>query len=82
MSRFRRCCGILTVIINAYAEGLDPIYALEAKFSLLQAIAQSKLGADKLVSEGLFEVLGKCTFIGARPDGEEAIAGTCSIPQY
>ncbi len=64
------------------AEGLDPIYALEAKFSLLQAIAQSQLGADKLVSEGLFEILGRCTFIGARPDGAEAVAGmlhTCSF---
>ncbi len=68
-------CRKLLTMQSTSSDALESIYALEAKLSLLQVIAQSKPGAERLVREGLFESLSRCRYIDAHPDVLDSASG-------
>ena len=46
---------------------LEGLYVYESKTGVLVRLAQTPEGADALVGEGVFEVMGKCGFIDKSP---------------
>ena len=61
-------------------DDLNALYVYEAKMSLLIRIAQSRLGADRLLDARLLLTLGQCDFLDAQPESDHAFVGNVSSP--
>lgn len=58
-----------------FSVSLNSVYVHEAKMAFLIRIAQTRLGAERLLSSRLLSVLAQCDFIDARPDNSQSLIG-------
>jgi Nuclear pore complex scaffold, nucleoporins 186/192/205 len=54
---------------------LNAVYVHEAKMAFLIRIAQTRLGAERLLASRLLSVLAQCDFFDARPDNSQSAIG-------
>lgn len=54
---------------------LNAVYVHEAKMAFLIRIAQTRLGAERLLASRLLSVLAQCDFFDARPDNSQSVIG-------
>ncbi|KAI0317152.1 nucleoporin Nup186/Nup192/Nup205 [Amylostereum chailletii] len=62
----------LQAVLKPDPDDLNALYVYEAKMSLLIRIAQSRLGADRLLDSRLLATLGQCDFLDAQPVSDQA----------
>nr|KAJ3421288.1 hypothetical protein HK105_004009 [Polyrhizophydium stewartii] len=60
--------GHLRALLSSTSDVLNAKYVYDLKMSLLLKIADTKLGADRLVNIGILEALAEVQFIDERPD--------------
>ncbi len=66
---------LIDVAVYPLIDDLNPLYVYEAKMSLLVRMAQSRVGAEKLVESRLILVLADSDFVDARPEADQAFLG-------
>ncbi|KAF8584437.1 hypothetical protein K439DRAFT_1411162 [Ramaria rubella] len=62
----------LQQVLRPDPDNLNVLYVHEAKLALLIRIAQTQLGAQKLMESRLYHVLAQCDFIDARPEADQS----------
>ena len=56
-------------------EDLSPLYVYESKMSLFIRMAQTRLGAERLLEAQLIPTLAQCDFIDCMPEADQAFIG-------
>ncbi|KAJ7310948.1 hypothetical protein DFH08DRAFT_974109 [Mycena albidolilacea] len=53
-------------------DDLNPLYIYEAKMSLFMRMAQTRLGAERLLEAQLIPILSQCNYLDARPEADQS----------
>ncbi|KAG2143441.1 nucleoporin Nup186/Nup192/Nup205 [Suillus bovinus] len=53
-------------------DDLNPLYVYESKMSFLIRMAQTRLGAERLLEARIFPVLSQCEFLDTRPEADQS----------
>ncbi len=62
-----------------FSDDLNALYVYESKMSLFIRIAQSRIGAERLLEANVVTVLAQSDFLDARPEGDQAFIGLCAL---
>lgn len=60
---------------NVLLDDLSPLYVYESKMSLFIRMAQSRLGAERLLEAQLIPTLSRCDFLDTMPEADQAFMG-------
>ncbi|KAF6749589.1 nucleoporin Nup186/Nup192/Nup205 [Ephemerocybe angulata] len=64
--------GLLQAVLKPDPEDLSPLYVYESKMSLFIRMAQTRLGAERLLEAGLIPTLAQCDYIDSMPESDQA----------
>ncbi|KAJ7504139.1 hypothetical protein B0H11DRAFT_2349435 [Mycena galericulata] len=62
----------LQSVLKPDPDDLNPLYVYEAKMSLFVRMAQTRLGAERLLEAQLIPVLSQCDYLDARPEADQS----------
>lgn len=62
-------------VTDAIADDLNPLYVYEAKMSLFVRMAQTRLGAERLLETQLILILSQCDYLDVRPEADQSFMG-------
>ncbi|PBK92623.1 hypothetical protein ARMGADRAFT_1165701 [Armillaria gallica] len=63
---------LLQSVLKPDPDDLNALYVYESKMSLFIRIAQSRIGAERLLEANVVTVLAQSDFLDARPEGDQA----------
>ncbi|KAK0478734.1 nucleoporin Nup186/Nup192/Nup205 [Armillaria novae-zelandiae] len=63
---------LLQSVLKPDPDDLNALYVYESKMSLFIRIAQSRIGAERLLEANVVSVLAQSDFLDARPEGDQA----------
>lgn len=58
-----------------FIDDLSPLYVYESKMSLFIRMAQTRLGAERLLEAQLIPTLAQCDYIDSMPESDQAFMG-------
>ncbi|KAJ7041203.1 nucleoporin Nup186/Nup192/Nup205 [Mycena alexandri] len=59
-------------VLKPDPDDLNPLYVYEAKMSLFVRMAQTRLGAERLLEAQLIPILSQCDYLDARPEADQS----------
>ncbi|KAJ7830504.1 nucleoporin Nup186/Nup192/Nup205 [Mycena olivaceomarginata] len=62
----------LQAVLKPDPDDLNPLYIYEAKMSLFVRMAQTRLGAERLLEAQLIPILSQCDYLDARPEADQS----------
>ncbi|KAF7373366.1 hypothetical protein MSAN_00546200 [Mycena sanguinolenta] len=62
----------LQAVLKPDPDDLNPLYVYEAKMSLFVRMAQTRLGAERLLEAQLISILSQCDYLDARPEADQS----------
>ncbi|KAJ7160759.1 nucleoporin Nup186/Nup192/Nup205 [Mycena filopes] len=62
----------LQAVLKPDPDDLNPLYVYEAKMSLFVRMAQTRLGAERLLEAQLIPILSQCDYLDARPEADQS----------
>ncbi|KAJ7058139.1 nucleoporin Nup186/Nup192/Nup205 [Mycena amicta] len=62
----------LQSVLKPDPDDLNPLYVYEAKMSLFVRMAQTRLGAERLLESQLIPILSQCDYLDARPEADQS----------
>ncbi|KAJ7079559.1 nucleoporin Nup186/Nup192/Nup205 [Mycena belliarum] len=62
----------LQSVLKPDPDDLNPLYVYEAKMSLFVRMAQTRLGAERLLEAQLIPILSQCDYLDARPEADQS----------
>ncbi|KAJ7682921.1 nucleoporin Nup186/Nup192/Nup205 [Mycena rosella] len=62
----------LQSVLKPDPDDLNPLYVYEAKMSLFVRMAQTRLGAERLLEAQLVPILSQCDYLDARPEADQS----------
>ncbi|KAJ6619045.1 nucleoporin Nup186/Nup192/Nup205 [Mycena sp. CBHHK59/15] len=62
----------LQSVLKPDPDDLNPLYVYEAKMSLFVRMAQTRLGAERLLEAQLIPILTQCDYLDARPEADQS----------
>ncbi|KAJ6526561.1 nucleoporin Nup186/Nup192/Nup205 [Mycena vulgaris] len=62
----------LQSVLKPDPDDLNPLYVYEAKMSLFVRMAQTRLGAERLLEVQLIPILSQCDYLDARPEADQS----------
>ncbi|ESK89924.1 nucleoporin [Moniliophthora roreri MCA 2997] len=63
---------LLQSVLKPDPDDLNPLYVYEAKMSLFIRMAQTRLGAERLLETRLIPALAQCDYLDARPEADSS----------
>ncbi|TFK29062.1 hypothetical protein FA15DRAFT_700346 [Coprinopsis marcescibilis] len=64
--------ALLQSVLKPDPDDLNPLYVYEAKLSLFIRIAQTRLGAERLLEAQLIPTLAQCDYLDTMPEADQA----------
>ncbi|KAJ6461668.1 nucleoporin Nup186/Nup192/Nup205 [Mycena sanguinolenta] len=64
----------LQAVLKPDPDDLNPLYVYEAKMSLFVRMAQTRLGAERLLEAQLIPILSQCDYLDARPEADQSFS--------
>ena len=65
------------LVVDAWTEDLNALYAYEGEMSLFVRMAEIRKGAEQLFDDGILKTLAQCDFFDARPEAYDDASGVC-----
>ncbi|KAJ7620549.1 nucleoporin Nup186/Nup192/Nup205 [Mycena polygramma] len=62
----------LQAVLKPDPDDLNPLYVYEAKMSLFVRMAQTRLGAERLLEAQLIPILSQCDYLDAQPEADQS----------
>ncbi|KAF7300289.1 hypothetical protein MKEN_01353000 [Mycena kentingensis (nom. inval.)] len=63
---------VLQSVLKPDPDDLNPLYVYEAKMSFLVRMAQTRLGAERLLETQIIPILSQCDYLDARPEADQS----------
>ncbi|KAJ7584798.1 nucleoporin Nup186/Nup192/Nup205 [Mycena floridula] len=63
---------LLQGVLKPDPDDLNPLYVYEAKMSLFVRMAQTRVGAERLLEAQLIPVMAQCDYLDARPEADQS----------
>ncbi|TFK17228.1 hypothetical protein FA15DRAFT_711024 [Coprinopsis marcescibilis] len=76
LSNFHRRIVNRQSVLKPDPDDLNPLYVYEAKLSLFIRIAQTWLGAERLLEAQLIPTLARCAYLDTMPEADQAFMAT------